>query len=79
MRLGCLNHGLRSVDPCRGPGAIRGLIAIASTPASRAPRTTSPRLSACSSPPLAVMPWKSPPDKEVVARALTNQALDRLF
>jgi hypothetical protein len=30
-------------------------------------------------PPLAVMSWKSPPDTDVVARALANQALDRLF
>jgi len=25
------------------------------------------------------MSWKSPPDTDVVARALANQALDRLF
>lgn len=82
MRLGCLNHARLTFESIRvaGRAPFAGWIANRIDPGfARAEDNiaTLERLLEC--PPLAVMPWKSPPDTEVVARALANQALDRLF
>jgi len=82
MRLGCLNHARLTFESIRAAGRapFAGWIANRIDPGfARAEDNiaTLDRLLEC--PPLAVIPWKSPPDTDVVARALANQALDRLF
>ena len=82
MRLGCLNHARLTFESIRAAdrAPFAGWIANRIDPGfARAEDNIASleRLLEC--PPLAVMPWKSPPDTDVVARVLAKQALDRLF
>ncbi|HEX6571429.1 MAG TPA: dethiobiotin synthase [Steroidobacteraceae bacterium] len=80
VRLGCLNHARLTFEAIRAArrAPFAGWIANRIDPTAERAQdniATLERLLEC--PPLAVIPWLSPPDTDVAARALAK-ALDRL-
>jgi dethiobiotin synthetase len=80
VRLGCLNHARLTFEAIRAAGRapFAGWIANRiDAAAARACDNVATLARLLGSPPLAVIPWMSPPDTDLVACALAN-ALDRL-